>query len=574
MKIKRYCKYILKYAFSKNKNELIAELKVEIAKKGVIKGIQSFLHQQHLLELYVKNKEVLNNSSCHATILTTLHCTYIANLIKEHLERIGKKVDVIFKQPINGYADHLHYVICPQLFHELPSVYVSFQMEQSVSSRWFDQNYFDQLENSFAIFDYSLVNIEFLQENGLYLQQIFYLPVGYFDNYLSYVEIVNNLDYEYDIVFYGDVNNSRRKEFIEYISQKFKVKVLSEVFGKDLLFELQKAKIVINIHYYEGALLETTRIYECLSLNKLVISEKSTDLQFHHELEGVVDFVEIGDKEAMLNRIEYWLVNESVLKEKISQNQEQLKQRANKFTYCFYRFLLAKGFISYTKFYEMVRAHINISGNFWCLSLPESQKRQKDFIKDNKYEIKIFDGVRHQKGWVGCGLSFKTMLNYAFDRDLDFVIICEDDVKFLPGFETRLDNILKYLMQNSTEWDLFSGLIADLNPDTNIMKIIEENSEQFVYIDKMVSTVFVIYNKSSFKKFLNWDDTYQDENMNTIDRYIENNTNMRVITTAPFLVGHKEELHSILWGFENSTYTDLINKSEQLLQTKINEHKQ
>ncbi|VTN10213.1 Uncharacterised protein [Raoultella terrigena] len=53
-------------------------------------------------------------------------------------------------------SGQLHIVVCPQMFKQLPKHYIAFQMEQSVNSRWFTEEYFARLNNAVAIFDYSL----------------------------------------------------------------------------------------------------------------------------------------------------------------------------------------------------------------------------------------------------------------------------------------------------------------------------------------------------------------------------------------------------------------------------------
>ncbi|MBY0245711.1 MAG: glycosyltransferase family 25 protein [Sphingobacteriaceae bacterium] len=573
-RITKYLKHGKSFILSENKKILIKQLTDSIQNKGLKEGIQSFLHQQHQIQVERYIKQVIAISKTNATILTTKHCLFVANLIKSHLSKIGVVANIILDKPANGYADHLHYVICPQIFSELPPFYVAFQMEQSVSSRWFNSSYFKQLENAFAVFEYSLVNVEYLLANKMGLQQIFYLPIYYFADYANYLSLPEVTTEEYDVVFYGDVNNQRRKDFIAEISKKHKVKILSEVFGDELLQELRKAKIVINIHYYEGALLETTRIYECLSLDRLVISESASDMEHHVELASIIDFVPLGDMAIMAERVDFWLSNETLRKQKIIDNQAQLSKISNQFSYCFYRYMLAKDLISYQKFYPLMQTSLNQLGNFWCLSLPESQDRRRDFMQDNKFNIQVFNGMRHATGWIGCALSFKTMINHAKDLGLDYVIICEDDVEFYPNFANRLQLILEYLTKNTHKWDIFSGLIANLHPDTKVLDIEKYQGEEFVYIDKMTSTVCNIYNASCFDSVIAWDEQNRNAEINTIDRYLESHERVRVVTLLPFLVGHKEEQHSTLWGFQNTQYKEWIENSTKLLHNKIMEYKE
>ena len=61
-----------------------------------------------------------------------------------------------------------------------------------------------------------------------------------------------------------------------------------------------------------------------------------------------------------------------------------------------------------------------------------------------------------------------------------------------------------------------------------------------------------------------WDESNADAYSNTVDRALEARK-LQVITTLPFLVGHKEDLNSEVWGFRNSQYNDLITKSSEKL---------
>lgn len=89
--------------------------------------------------------------------------------------------------------------------------------------------------------------------------------------------------------------------------------------------------------------------------------------------------------------------------------------------------------------------------------------------------------------------------------------------------------------------------------------------------DRLISTVMNIYNDSVFDAIIAWDERNRDVHTNTIDRYLEKKKALKIVTTAPFLVGHKEEQHSTIWGFQNTQYADLIAASTKLLEEKIGE---
>ena len=502
-------------------------------------------------------------------ILTTPHCTYVAKEIEDALRRVGIKSRIIYNMPETGYDDVPHFVICPQMFERLPGLYVSFQMEQSVSSRWFTKEYMRQLENSFAIFDYSLVNIAKLQDMGLHAQQMYHVPVGYMQNYATTMDAEPAL---YDVIFYGDIQNARRREFIAELGNVCKVKVINDLFGAPLHAELARARLVVNIHYYAGALLETTRLWECLSLGKLVVSERSVDMDQHGDLAGLIDFVDVGDIAGMVERVSYWLSNEELRQQRLERNNKALQDTPDQFDAQFYRFLLATDNITFDEFWNVSGQRMKLPGDKVCLNLPEFTRRARSFDRDNRFGFVRFIGLRHSQGWVGCAMSYKLMIMLARQQGLSSVTICEDDVEFLQDFESRWPVIQKYLFATPNDWDVFSGLMADVHADTKIVSAYERDNMQFAVTDRLISMVFNVYNATTFDTIASWDECNRDVNTNTIDRYLERARSIRVLTTLPFLVGHKEELYSTLWGFQNTQYAGLIAASSALLANKVIEY--
>ncbi|MDD0823415.1 hypothetical protein PTQ27_02880 [Mannheimia sp. AT1] len=502
-------------------------------------------------------------------ILTTRHCYFIARLIQKQLNNLSFQSEIVFDVPQNGFGNGVHFVVCPQMFNELPEQYIAFQLEQSVTSRWFNKEYLNKLSNAYAVLDYSLDNISFLQKNGLSFQKIFFSPLGFYPSFFNHME-ENEI---YDVLFYGDIKNERRKKYIDKLASKYRVKVIKNSFGNELYQEIAKAKIIVNIHYYDNALLETTRLYECLSLNKLVISEKSADLYLYPQLEETVDFVEEGNIEEMCSRVNFWLKNEQIRKEKVTNNIDYLNASPNLFNFYFLRFMLANDWIEFDVFYDLVSHHIKLEKDFICLGLPETVERRTLFEHQNQYGIQFFSGLRHKFGWVGCGMSYKLLLKKAKESSFPQLTICEDDVLFNKDFYTRYLQVKNFLNQRN-DWNIFAGLIADLHPKTEIIYIENKNEEEYIYLDKMTSMVMNIYNQSFYDKLINWNEKDRDVSKNAIDRYIENQGMLRVVTTLPYLVSHREDAYSTLWGINNSVYTEMIKGSEKKLIDKLQNYKQ
>lgn len=261
---------------------------------------------------WVRHRKILIESGALTKVKSFIIVTppstiYVANMLKWKMGLLNFKADILNVMPRN-YDSDLYIVICPQYFKNLPprEKRIVFQMEQSVSQRWFTDEYIDVLYNSLCVFDYSEFNIEFIRRNinyshlSLYHVPIEPMPKSALCSCLGQIESLK----KYNVLFYGDIKNKRRRYFIEELSKKFDVKLVSNLYGADLWKELSAARVIVNIHYYNNALLETTRISECLTLGIPVVSEMGSDQYLHeNKFPGVV-FTQIDDPQAMLQGVE------------------------------------------------------------------------------------------------------------------------------------------------------------------------------------------------------------------------------------------------------------------------------
>ncbi|UQO41066.1 hypothetical protein [Burkholderia multivorans] len=89
---------------------------------------------------------------------------------------------------------------------------------------------------------------------------------------------------------------------------------------------------------------------------------------------------------------------------------------------------------------------------------------------------------------------------------------------------------------------------------------------RFVTINKMTSMVCNIYGERVLRMLAEWDSNDRDDQTNTIDKFLERQADLRVVVALPFLVGHREDVYSTLWGFQNTQYNTLIENSERTLE--------
>ncbi len=510
--------------------------------------------------------DLRNTGGKEVVVLSTPHCRYVAELIIAALARAGIPARALYEMPEGPYDDVPHFVICPQMFERLPGLYVAFQMEQSVSTRWFTPEYLLKLEGSFAIFDYSLANIARLVSMGLHAKQFYYMPIDHLPGYDTGAMPVEK---EYDVLFYGDIHNERRRRCIAELEKVCRVKVVSDLFGQEMAEALRRARIVVNIHYYEGALLETTRLWECLSLGCLVVSERASDMDQHAAMESLVEFVDEGDFTGMAERVRELLADGDALAARVRHNAEALASAFNRFDYYFYRFLLASGNIVFDQFWDLVGSAYPLRTDTLCLNLPEYTERAASFDADNRHGFERFPGLRHSTGWIGCALSYKYMVKLAEKHGIPALTVCEDDVQFPVDFDGVWCKVSAYLSRNRGKWHIFSGLLTDLHAAAEILDVEQGDGMDFVTTNRLIGMVFNVYDQAVYGLIGAWDERDADVERNTIDRYLEAEDSLRVLTTFPFIVGHKEDLHSTLWGAQNTIYSESIARSGALLQQKI-----
>jgi hypothetical protein len=509
----------------------------------------------------VGTKRIFLKRSVTIGILTTLHCQFLAQAIGQHLWRRGFDVEYFHEAPIKYPLDY-YFVLCPQMFNSLPpgEKRIVFQLEQSTSDRWIDNNYLQLLENSSAVIDYSLENIRFLKTKGISYPLVYHLPL-----FPITLEDQEQKTRDIDVLFYGDsFSCERRRLLLGLLEKQFNVVIENNLFGVDLWSKLKRTKVVINLHYYENALLETPRLMESLSHGAMVISELARDSNDYPELAGPIKYFVSGDGDGMMDAVRDALKKPTQRSDFLTMTQKG----ENRFYFMLDRILIGANILSPDVIPELT-CEFPIEAESICLSMPETIDRRDSFSAPKETDIVIFDGIRKSPGWQGCALSYRVLAEKLSKLDRPWSLIMEDDVVLPSNYGKQLITIKKFLDQTEWNWSLFSGLIAHLKEDVRVVDYRIYEGTTFLLIDRMTSTVFNIYRHEFLKTLLAWDFRNMDPESNTIDRYIENLPNLRVVTTVPFLVGHKEEVHSSLWNFKNTQYTSMIEESERLLSSKL-----
>jgi hypothetical protein len=309
-------------------------------------------------EIYIKidyfseninlDKTILNTSENMITnkkikILLTKFIISIGEYFKLLFEKREIKCEIITSLSIEEclssvYNDNITYIILynSEKHNLLPRNFIFYQIEQPESVFLTRENYLKRMvlmgKKSIKFWEYSKIASEIYYK---YLKnKIQWVPMPFVSTTTQQKWIKTFDICDYDIFFYGN-KNFRRENILNELSRYFKVKMGWGYYGDKKLEFIGNSKIIINLHYYPNAGLETCRINEILNFSKIIISEKSeTDKENMELYKDVIIFVEnikddLTNIKELLKKIKYFLDKENYLK-KMNQNKKNIIELENK----------------------------------------------------------------------------------------------------------------------------------------------------------------------------------------------------------------------------------------------------
>lgn len=170
---------------------------------------------------------------------------------------------------------------------------IIYNMEQvSPEVPWFDLSYFHQLMNT-HVWDYNQRNIDALKAAGIPKIQL--VPLGYCP---ELTEIANPdlatmtpIEQDIDVLFYGSIS-PRRKRTLDAIRARGLNVVSTEdcqILGADRTAFIARAKVVLNVHYYETVgIFEIVRVSYLLANRKAVVSELSPHTDIDSDIKDAI----------------------------------------------------------------------------------------------------------------------------------------------------------------------------------------------------------------------------------------------------------------------------------------------
>jgi hypothetical protein len=494
-------------------------------------------------------------------IVTSPHTEIIGDVILDALAdtRLVASRSLDMPQPF----DHdLYIIVAPQMFDRMPppEKTIIMQVEQVRASSWVTPGYLDVLSKSLGVLDYSQDNIDALVLKGLPGRQLFYVPlIPYMD------KVTQSETRDIDILFYGALQSARREKYLQALSEKYNIRVEINLFGEELRQVLRRTKVVVNIHFYEDALLETTRLMEAVRCGAKVLSETAVDQVAYQGLMPSVTFVDCGDVPAFSQALE------SILQQDEHHTSPVTGNEFAETKYHILRALNGLGILDFHEVFEQIKNY-KLPSDRLVLSLPEQGDRYK-FAHDNLIpRAALFHGLRNIDGWKGCAMSYKLLAAIAMREARSSLLIYEDDADIPSDIVQRLDIIEAFLSGTETVWDVYSGLISDLDEEFQITDVTDFGDEVFVQTTAFVGLVFCIYNEQILRQIAEFEFVGEDILKHTIDRQLEA-TQPRCVTTMKPLVGHAEAFSSSIWNNKNSHSTAMITQSAARLERAVQKYR-
>lgn len=511
------------------------------------------LNYAQFLENRIASGDLATARTLH--VITTPHTEFIGEGLAAALRNTRLTVTRSTEMPA-AFDHDLYIVVAPQMFDTLPppDKLIAVQVEQVRASRWVDESYLFRLQNSLAILDYSRDNIDALIKRGVSPKQVYYVPIRPLRR-----EGRPRAERDIDVLFYGAIGSDRRGKYINALEKRVNLRVESDTFGPALRSLLDRTKVVVNVHFYENALLETTRIGEALTHGARVVSEDAIDQMDHRSYGETVDFVPQNEVETFVQRVETAL---ETWQGPVDPPQDD---GFDGMSFHVLRALNGIGVLSLAELQTACRDMV-LSSDRMILALPEQVQRYDAALRGRLPGAVPFHGLRQLLGWQGCATSYKFLATQALAQDLRHLTIYEDDAIFEPGADQRLAAIETHL-DTRDDWDIFSGLLTNLHFDAQVTGVSTAVGEEFIELDSVIGMVFGVYSRHGLQMLANFEFEGHDTKVHTIDRWLERRR-PRTLTVIPPLAGHDESLTSTLWPVSNSMVAPMINESIKRLKEK------
>ncbi|WP_306524135.1 glycosyltransferase [Dokdonella sp.] len=169
----------------------------------------------------------------------------------------------------------------------LPAQCILYNLEQMDERNQHLRDRLVRLSERCEIWDYSRRNVEILHRAGI-SKGIQLVPIGTMPG-LTRIPVAP--DQDIDVLFYGSINDRRRHILEALQATGLRVHAAFGVYGRKRDALISRAKVVLNLHFYESSILEMVRLSYLWANRKAVVAECRPETDLEAGLEGAARFV-------------------------------------------------------------------------------------------------------------------------------------------------------------------------------------------------------------------------------------------------------------------------------------------
>lgn len=210
----------------------------------------------------------------------------VAQCLREALLSLGYVSDIVTDPAkIRGRAIALGAHLSLKTGEPLPPDAIVYNLEQIGADLPSRLPGYLELLMKHLVWDYSAANIQQLKQHGIAakLCRLGYMPV------LTRIQPAFE---DIDVLFIGSVNPRRQAVIDGLKAQGRKVHVAYGVYGEERDRLIARAKIMLNVHFYDSHIFEIVRVSHYLANRKCVVSESGQDATMEAPFRGGVAFVD------------------------------------------------------------------------------------------------------------------------------------------------------------------------------------------------------------------------------------------------------------------------------------------
>lgn len=357
-----------------------------------------------------------------------------------------------------------------------------------------------------------------------------------------------------NIVFYGEIDKLYNFNLMDIKQQKYMIYCPNKLYNTKSLYIYNLLSNSLNIPQVSEIADDKEYIYLSFILIKqksfILINDLNITIHILNTYKNLIYFINCiyNSKNASNNKLLY-----------VSNNKNSILNS-----------LISCNILNYTYY------NIDINYNtIYVINLNTSIERKKLFLEYNKNHklFRLIEGIKYNPAYIGCALTYKTILYNVSKTNLLCCKICEDDCIIYN--HNIINTALNFLLKNNIMFNILSTFMVDITDNIEILKVINLNNKyKLLKVTEWTSTVYNIYHKSAYN-YLKMYDNIQELDLNKVDKNnypfysIDRCVNFEHIWLIyPFPVD-LINVNSDIWNINNNTYQIMKQQSLNNIAKKL-----